>query len=110
METIIQRSNQNITPNTWILNIIRSLQINLDGHHMDITIRKDLALNEILPLKVAAGLFLQKLESYDLYGIKIAPHPDSAQRLQHPGWLSPDGPLQSGGVSRGPDHTILIDQ
>lgn len=76
MEQIIQRTDQNITPNTWLLNVIKSLHLHLDGQCVNVTLRYDKAQNEMAALKLATGYLLQQLDPDTLHGVKIEPHPD----------------------------------
>ena len=75
MESTIHCNNQDITPNTWLLNIVRALKLTLDGHHVDITVRREMAKDEMFTLKTAILYLLESIEDYDLYGVTINPHP-----------------------------------
>lgn len=71
MREIIQRTNQDITPNTWFLNVIKALQLHLDGQHIDITVRYAMAQNEMVALKLMADWALLQLNPEDLNGVTI---------------------------------------
>ena len=69
---IVQKTDSNITPNKWILSIIKSISLHLDGQTITLRIpdKPEYSL-QLIFLKMALSNKLKNLDSKQLSGVKI---------------------------------------
>jgi len=69
---IIERNDQNISPNEWVIALIKAIQLHLDGRNITLTVRYTSENSAAFPaLKLLVYQTLSDLTAEDLHGIRV---------------------------------------